>query len=85
MDVLHARRVDSDHAFAYATLLLGAVAVVLLAVSHQAAAWAGLLTVFLGGWSQLVSRTRPERFENIAGITAGALALAIGLAQGGLV
>jgi hypothetical protein len=40
--------------------------------------------VFLGLWSQLISRTRPERFENVIGATAGAVALAIGLAQGGL-
>jgi hypothetical protein len=75
---------DHDHALAYATLALGCVSLVLLAVAHEAAAWAGLVTMVLGGWSQLVSHTRPERFENIAGITAGALALAIGLAQGGL-
>ena len=75
---------DTDHALAAATVTLGALALLLLAVSHEAAAWTGLLVVFLGGWSQLVSRTRPERFENVIGATAGALALAIGLAQGGL-
>jgi hypothetical protein len=78
------RTLDSDHALAYATFVLGGVALILLAVSHVAASWAGLLTVGLGGWSQLVSRTRPERFENIAGITAGALAVLVGLARGGL-
>jgi heme O synthase-like polyprenyltransferase len=75
---------DADHALALATVTLGAAALILLGVSHVAAAWCGLLVVFLGAWSQLVSRTRPERFENIIGATAGALALAIGLAQGGL-
>jgi heme O synthase-like polyprenyltransferase len=80
----HPRTLDSDHALALATITLGAAALLLLAVSHEAAAWMGLLVVFLGGWSQLVSRTRPERFENVIGATAGALALAIGLAQGGL-
>ena len=83
-DTAH-RTLDSDHLLAYATVVLGAAALVLLGVSYVAAAWTGLVTVFLGGWSQLVSRTRPERFENIAGITAGALAVAIGLARGGLV
>jgi heme O synthase-like polyprenyltransferase len=76
--------IDADHALALATLVLGAAALVLLGVSHVAAAWTGLVVVFLGAWSQLVSRTRPERFENIIGATAGALALAIGLARGGL-
>jgi heme O synthase-like polyprenyltransferase len=75
---------DADHALALATITLGAAALILLGVSHVAAAWTGLVVVFLGGWSQLVSRTRPERFENVVGATAGALALAIGLAQGGL-
>jgi len=75
----------SDRVLAYATLVMGSLALVLLAVSHVAAAWLGLLAVAVGGWSQLVSRTRPERFENIAGITAGALALVIGLARGGLI
>ena len=77
--------VDTDHALAAATLALGALALVLLAVAHEAAAWAGLVAVFLGLWSQLISRTRPERFENVIGATAGAVALAIGLAQGGLI
>lgn len=76
--------VDSDHAMALATITLGFATLILLAVSHAAAAWTGLVVVFLGGWSQLVSRTRPERFENVIGATAGALAVAIGLAKGGL-
>jgi len=76
---------DNDHALALATVTLGGLALLLLAVSHEAAAWTGLFVVLLGGWSQLVSRTRPERFENVVGATAGALALAIGLAQGGLI
>ncbi|MCU1591450.1 MAG: hypothetical protein JWP11_2706 [Frankiales bacterium] len=84
MESTASHTLDTDHALALATLTLGAAALVLLGVSHAAAAWVGLLVVFLGAWSQLVSRTRPERFENIVGATAGALALAIGLAQGGL-
>jgi hypothetical protein len=75
---------DADHLLAYATLGFGVVAVVLLGVSHAAAAWTGVMAVLLGGWSQLVSRTRPERFENVIGATAGAVAVAIGLARGGL-
>jgi heme O synthase-like polyprenyltransferase len=77
--------VDTDHALAAATVTLGAIALILLAVSHEAAAWTGLVVVFVGLWSQLVSRTRPERFENVIGATAGAMALAIGLSQGGLI
>lgn len=76
--------VDTDHTLAAATLALGAAALVLLAVAHEAAAWSGLLAVFVGLWSQLISRTRPERFENVIGATAGAVALAIALSQGGL-
>ncbi|GAC1610388.1 MAG: hypothetical protein NVS3B26_16890 [Mycobacteriales bacterium] len=83
MDMPSARTLDADHALAYGTLVIGSLALILLAMSHAAAAWTGLLAVAVGGWSQLVSRTRPERFENIAGITAGALALAVGLARGG--
>jgi heme O synthase-like polyprenyltransferase len=79
------RTLDADHVLAYTTLALGALSLVLLAASYVAASWLGLVTVFLGGWSQLISRTRPERFENIAGATAGAVALAIGLARGGLI
>jgi hypothetical protein len=77
--------VDSDHALAAATLALGALSLLLLAVGHEAAAWAGIVAVFLGLWSQLISRTRPERFENVIGATAGAVALAIALSQGGFV
>ncbi|MCU1673408.1 MAG: hypothetical protein JWN77_1521 [Frankiales bacterium] len=79
------RTLDVDHALALATLVLGALSLAALGASYVVAAWLGLLTVFLGGWSQLISRTRPERFENVAGATAGAVALAIGLARGGLI
>jgi hypothetical protein len=78
------RTLDTDHALALGTFVLGAVALVLLGVSHAAAAWAGLVAVFVGGWSQMISRTRPERFENVIGLTMGAVALAVGLARGGL-
>ena len=81
----HSFALDRDHALALATVALGAAGLALLAVSYVAAAWVGLATLAVGAWSQLVSETRPERFENIAGITAGALAVAIGLARGGLV
>jgi heme O synthase-like polyprenyltransferase len=77
--------VDTDHALAAATITMGAAALLLLLVSHEAAAWTGLVVVFVGLWSQLVSRTRPERFENVIGATAGAIALAVGLSQGGLI
>jgi hypothetical protein len=79
------RGLDSDHALALVTFVLGMCALALLAVSHVAASWAGLVCVMLGAWSQLVSRTRPERFENVIGLGAGAVALAVGLARGGLV
>jgi hypothetical protein len=79
------RGLDSDHAMALATFVLGMAALALLAVSHVAASWTGLVCVVLGAWSQLVSRTRPERFENVIGLGAGAVALAVGLAWGGLV
>lgn len=79
----HSPALDADHALAVVTLVLGGLGLVLLGVSHAAAAWTGLVAVLMGGWSQLLSRTRPERFENIIGLTMGALALAIGLAKGG--
>jgi hypothetical protein len=78
------RTLDTDHALALATFVLGGAALLLLAVDYTAAAWVGLVGVLTGGWSQLVSRTRPERFENIIGITMAAVALAIGLARAGL-
>jgi len=78
------RTLDTDHVLALVTFVLGAAALVLLAVNYTAAAWVGLAGVFTGGWSQLVSRTRPERFENVIGITMAAVALAIGLARAGL-
>ena len=78
------RTLDTDHVLAIVTLALGAAALVLLAFSYVAAAWVGLIGVVTGGYSQLVSETRPERFETIIGITAAALAVGIGLARGGL-
>lgn len=76
---------DADHALALASLVIGAAALVLLSVSHVAAAWAGLVGVVIAGWSQLISRTRPERFENIIGLGMSAVALAVALARGGLI
>lgn len=67
-----------------ATLSL-ATAALLLALLQvwEAGAVVGLVAVLVGGWAQLVSETRTERFENIFGITLAAVVLGVCLASGG--
>ena len=49
----------------------------------EAGAVVGLIAVLLGGWAQLISETRTERFENIIAITLAGVVVAVCLASGG--
>lgn len=87
--VIHAPRMQStqtrstDQLWAIATAGLAVVAVVLaFAGAYDAGAVVALLGVLAGGWAMLISRTRGERFEVVAGTVACAVALAACLAYG---
>jgi hypothetical protein len=77
-----------DGALAVVTFLLGAVGLTLVTFGGQTADRTGLVLgavgTLAGLWGQLVSRTRPERFVDVIGLVAAALALALGLAFGHL-
>lgn len=74
-----------DGALAVGTLVLGALGLLLVAVDADiAGAVAGGLGVLTGLWGQLVSRTRPERFLDVIGLGAAAVAFALGMAYGGI-
>ncbi len=87
-NVLHAPRLHGPHAssdrlWAAGTMVLAAIAVVLaFAEAFDAGAIVALLAVMVGGWSQLVSRTRGERFETVIATVTAAVVLATCLAYG---
>ena len=74
-----------DGGLALVTFALGAVGLLLVAADADiAGAVAGAVGVLSGLSGQLVSRTRPERFLDVIGLVASAVALAVGLAFGGI-
>lgn len=81
---LHAPRTRSaDQLWALATAGLAVVAGVLaFAGAYDPGAVVAALGVVTGGWAMLISRTRGERFEVVAGTIACAVALAACLAYG---
>ena len=73
-----------DQLLTVATLAFAGSALLLaLLQAWDVGAAVGLMAVLLGGWAQLVSETRTERFENIFAITLAAVVLAVCLASGG--
>ncbi len=81
---VHVPHISTDRWLAALSLGLGLVAIAMAAFeAWDVALWAGLATVLIAGWSQMVSTTTRERFESIVGMTAGGLALWIGLNSGG--
>jgi hypothetical protein len=74
-----------DALLAIITFLLGTVGLILLALDVPEAGMAcGAVGVLLGLWGQMVSRTRSERFFDVIGLVAAAVAFALGAAQSGL-
>lgn len=74
----------ADAVLAVLTVVLGGVGLALLAVDSVAAMVCGAVGVVSGLSGQLVSRTRAERFADITGLVAAALAFALGAATGQL-
>ena len=73
-----------DQLLTVATLAFAASALLLaLLQAWNAGAGVGLVAVLLGGWAQLISETRTERFENIIAITIAGVVVAVCLASGG--
>jgi len=76
---------DADHVLAALTVLLGLVGLTLVALdAAREGALLGVLGMVVGLAAQMMSRTRTERFVDMAGLLASFLALATGAAQGGL-
>lgn len=73
---------DLDHALATAVVALGAVGLLLAALGWSyGAILLGAAGMAVGLWAQMMSRTRAERFVDLAGLLASFLALAIGFSQ----
>ena len=73
----------SDALLALLTFALGAAGLVLVAGDAMTAGTAcGVAGVATGLWGQMVSRTTSERFLDVIGLVAAAVAVAIGLLTG---
>jgi hypothetical protein len=74
-----------DGVLAVVTTVLAIVGLVALAADgHRLAMGLGAAGVLTGLAGQMFSRTRPERFLDVVGLVACALAFALGAALGGL-
>lgn len=84
--VLHLEQTHpSDALLAVATIMLGTLGLGLVAVdAYLTGMWFGAVGVVSGLTGQLLSRTRSERFLDVIGLVAAALAFAIGAAYGDL-
>jgi hypothetical protein len=73
-------------AFAVATLVLGAVAVItsIWPNLHLVSSWTGLIGILTGARGQFISVTTAERFVLIVGLGAAAVGFFLGMAHGGL-
>lgn len=76
---------DLDHALATATVVLGVVGLLLIALDQTAVGtWCGVVGMACGLWAQMVSRTRSERWVDMIGLLVAFMAVAVGASQGGL-
>jgi hypothetical protein len=74
-----------DAGLAVITLALGVAGLLLVvADANIAGAVTGAVGVLSGFWGQLISRTRPERFLDVIGLGAAAVAFALGMAYAGI-
>ena len=74
-----------DGVLAVTALALGLAGLLLVAADQNiAGAVAGGIGVLAGLWGQLVSRTRPERFLDVIGLGAAAVAFGVGMAYAGI-
>jgi hypothetical protein len=74
-----------DAVLAVFTFGVGLVGLLLVAVdADRAGMYCGAVGVLTGLWGQLVSRTRSERFADVIGLVASAVAFALGAAYSGL-
>lgn len=72
-----------DEVLAATTVVLAAVALVLaFAGMYDGGAALALAAVAVGGWSQMISETRLERFESVIAVVLAAATLAVCLANG---
>ncbi len=68
----------SDQLWAVATMGLAVLAVLLAVVqTYEIGALVALIAIGTGGWSQLVSQNRSERFETVSAVIVAVVALAV--------
>jgi hypothetical protein len=86
LEALHLEDIHPvDALLALVTFGLGIAGLLLVAGdADRAGAVLGIVGVATGLWGQLVSRTRPERFLDVVGLGACAVAFALGMAYGGI-
>ena len=86
LDALHMEETHpADAISAVVTSVLGVVALICVAAgAHRVGMGLGAVGVITGGIGQMISRTRPERFLDVVGLVACAVAFGVGAALGGL-
>jgi hypothetical protein len=76
---------DLDHGLPSAAVALGAIGLALIALDLEVVGtMLGVVGMVVALWGQMISRTRGERFVDMAGLLVSFLALAVGASQGGL-
>ncbi|MGH3367427.1 MAG: hypothetical protein ACRDOY_09505 [Nocardioidaceae bacterium] len=80
------QRHPKENALAFLTLGLGVLSLIAATQPswHIVGAWSGLVGALVGGYDQLISATRGERWVIIVGAIASALGFGLNLANGGL-
>jgi hypothetical protein len=84
-----ALHLEETHPFDAITAVLTSVLAVVgiigvAAGAHRLGMYCGAVGVLSGGLGQMFSRTRSERFLDVVGVVACAVAFAVGAALGGL-
>jgi hypothetical protein len=81
------KRHPLENGLAVFTLISGLVAFPagFIVSQHMLASWAGIASLVVGLYAQMVSATRAERMIIVTGLVAAFVGLALGLAHGGFV
>jgi hypothetical protein len=81
------KRHPIENGLAVFTLIAGIVAfpVGFFASQHMLASWAGIASLAVGLYAQMISATRNERVIIVTGLVAGFVGVALGIAHGGFV
>jgi hypothetical protein len=81
------KRHPLENGLAVFTLIAGVAAFPagFIVSQHMLASWAGMASLVVGLYAQMISATRNERMIIVTGLVAGFVGVALGIAHGGFV